>query len=117
MALVMVPVPEGTTLEGEIGVTQIQDMGATLDFPAAATPQPVRLPPTMQGAFPRTPPEHTLRDPSAVTDLRSMKRLVARLPSNHPLRFALQGEPDWLPSAEASMKLLEWTKYLGWKER
>ncbi|MDG6913345.1 MAG: hypothetical protein JRN35_09740 [Nitrososphaerota archaeon] len=51
-----------------------------------------------------------------MADLRPFKKHVARLPSNHPLRFALQGEPDWMARAELKLKLREWAKYLAWQQ-
>jgi len=58
-----------------------------------------------------------VREHGVLADLRPLKRLVARLSPNHPLRFALQGEPDWLPRTEAERKLLEWSKYVAWKAK
>ncbi len=48
-------------------------------------------------------------------DLRPLKGQVTPLPSNHPLRFALRGEPDWLRLVEARRKLLELVKHVDWK--
>lgn len=53
----------------------------------------------------------------SMKDLRPLKGQVALLPANHPLRFALRGEPDWLPHEEARWKLLEWVKYVDWKAK
>ena len=50
-------------------------------------------------------------------DLRPLKQSVAHLPSNHPLRLAPRGEPDWLPHEKTRPKLREWAKYLAWQER
>ena len=114
MAVLLVPVPEGTTIDGEVGVTQIQDLGTTIDYLPVTPPLPVPQVATRELALiPRPPP--TL--PESMADLRPFKKHVARLPSNHPLRFALHGEPDWMAPAELRLKLREWAKYLAWQER
>ena len=59
----------------------------------------------------------TLAPPEGMADLQPFKKYVARLPSNHPLRFALQGEPDWMVRSELRLKLREWAKYLAWQEK
>ena len=50
-------------------------------------------------------------------DLRPLKEAVACLPLNHPLRFAILEERDSLSRAELWPKMLEWLKYLPWRER
>ncbi len=113
MAVLLVPVPEGTTIDGEVGVSQIQDLRYTIDYLPVAQSFPAP-----QGAFrdlapiSRPPPG----PPEGMADLRPFKKHVARLPSNHPLRFALQGEPDWMARAELKLKLREWAKYLAWQQ-
>jgi hypothetical protein len=101
MALLLVPVPEGTTIDGEVGVSQIQDLASTIDY----------LPVTQSLPKPPRVPE------DGMADLRPFKKHVARLPSNHPLRFALQDEPDWMARSELRLKLREWAKYLSWQEK
>ena len=114
MAVLLVPVPEGTTIEGEVDVSQVHDLGSTIDYLQMSQPVPAPQEATReQGVLPRTP----LEIPEGMADLRSFKKHVARLPSNHPLRFALQGEPDWMACAELRLKLREWAKYLAWQER
>ena len=114
MAVLLVPVPEGTTIDGEVDVSQVQDLGSTFDYlpvgpslplPQMATCELAPLPKPMRGIH------------EGLADLRSFKKHVARLPSNHPLRFALQGEPDWMARSELKSKLREWAKYLAWQER
>lgn len=114
MALLLVPVPEGTTIDGEVGVSQIQDLDPTVNYPPVAQPQPVPQMATRELAAPRNPSRGF---PEGLADLRPIKKHVARLPSNHPLRFALQGEPDWMSRPELKLKLREWAKYLAWQER
>lgn len=114
MAVLLVPVPEGTTIDGEVGVTQIQDMGSTIDYLPVTQPLPVPQVSTRELVAPPRPP---VGAPEGMADLRPFKKHVARLPSNHPLRFALHGEPDWMAPAELRLKLREWAKYLAWQER
>lgn len=114
MALLLVPVPEGTTIDGEVGVTQVQDLGSTIDY----LPVPQSLPTPLVVTRELTHlPRPSLAPPEGMADLRPFKKHVARLPSNHPLRFALQGEPDWMTQSELKLKLREWAKYLAWQER
>lgn len=114
MAVLLVPVPEGTTIDGEVKLTEIRDLGSTIDYLPVA--QPVLAPQvaTRELVVPQSP----LPVPSeGLADLRPFKKSVARLPSNHPLRFALHGEPDWMVRGELKLKLREWAKYLAWQER
>ena len=114
MAVFLVPVPEGTTIDGEVGVTQVQDLGSTIDYLPVTQPIPSRQVVTRELMIPQKPPS----GPSeGMSDLRPFKKYVARLPSNHPPRFALHGEPDWMAPAELRLKLREWAKYLAWQER
>jgi hypothetical protein len=114
MAVLLVPVPEGTTIDDEVGVTQVQDLGSTIDYLPVAQHLPVPQVASHELApVPRSPP----RLPEGMSDLRPFKKHVARLPSNHPLRFALHGEPDWMARSELRLKLREWAKYLAWQER
>ena len=114
MAVLLVPVPEGTTIDGEVGVSQVQDMGSTNDY--LPVTQPLLVPQMKAHEFAPLPkPSHGSLEGFA--DLRPFKKHVARLPSNHPLQFALQGEPDWMTRPELRSKLREWAKYLAWQER
>ncbi len=114
MAVLLVPVPEGTTIEGEVSVSQIQDLGSTIDYlPLAQSLPSPQVATHEQVALPK--PSRAPQD--ALADLRPIKKHVARLPTNHPLRFALQGEPDWMSRSELRLKLREWAKYLAWQER
>ncbi len=114
MAVLLVPVPEGTTIDGEVGVTQIQHLASTIDYLPVAQPLPVSQV-TARELAPMSRP--ALGPAEGMSDLRAFKKHVARLPPNHPLRFALQGEPDWMAPAELRLKLREWAKYLTWQER
>ncbi|MDG6950064.1 MAG: hypothetical protein JRM77_09530 [Nitrososphaerota archaeon] len=114
MAVLLVPVPEGTTIDGEVGVSQVQDLESVIDYLQVSQPVPASQEATReQGVLPGSPREI----PEGMADLRPLKKHVARLPSNHPLRFALQGEPDWMSRSELRLKLREWAKYLAWQER
>ena len=114
MAVLLVPVSEGTTIDGEVGVTQVQDLGSTIDyFPVT---QPIPVPEVASRERVPIPKPHPA-PLETIADLRPFKKSVARLPPNHPLRFALQGEPDWMAPAELRLKLREWAKYLAWQER
>ena len=114
MAVLLVPVPEGATIDGEIGATQVQDMVSTIDYLPVTQPLPVPQVATRELMALPIPP---LGSSGVMSDLRPFKKHVARLPSNHPLRFALQGEPDWMARSELKLKLREWAKYLAWQER
>jgi hypothetical protein len=114
MAVLLVSVPEGTTIDGEVGATQVQDMGSTIDYLPMAQPLPVpQVVVPEKAPIPKSPSSL----PEGMSDLRPFKKHVARLPPNHPLRFALHGEPDWMAPAELRLKLREWAKYLAWQER
>ena len=114
MAVLLVPVPEGTTIDGEVGVTQVQDLGSIIDYFPVTQPLPAPQPATRE----LDPLPRLFRGtPEGMADLRPFKKHVAHLPSNHPLRFALQGEPDCMAPAELRLKLREWAKYLAWQER
>ena len=114
MALLLVPVPEGTIIDGEVGVSQIHDMGSPLDYLPVAQSLPQ---PRIVGGELAPLPKPTRGIQDGLADLRSLKKHVARMPPNHPLRFALQGEPDWMARSELNLKLREWAKYLAWQER
>ena len=114
MAVLLVPVPEGTTIHGEVGVTHVQDLGSTIDYlPVTQYPPAPQVATREQVAHQRP----SLGPADGMADLRAFKTHVARLPSNHPLRFALHGEPDWMARSELQLKLREWAKYLAWQER
>ncbi len=114
MAVLLVPVPEGATTDGEVGVTQVQELGSTIDYlPVVRQVQPPHVT-ARELVVPQRPPPGP---PEGMSDLRPFKKHVALLPSNHPLRFALLGEPDWMAPAELRLKLREWAKYLAWQER
>ena len=78
-------------------------------------------PPERRPADPRTVETQELPEIAAtgnhLADLRPLKEAVARLPLNHPLRFAILEERDSLSRAELWPKMLEWLKYLPWRER
>ena len=114
MAVLLVPVPDGTTIDGEVEVTRIQDLASTIDYLPVAQPLPVSQVSTRE-LVPL--PKHSRGPPEGIADLRPLKKHVDHLPSNHPLRFALQGEPDWMARSELKLKLREWAKYLAWVER
>ena len=114
MAVLLVPVPEGSSIDGEVGVAHVQDLGTSVNYPPVAQPLPVPQMATRELAAPLNPFRGSAE---GMADLRPIKKHVARLPSNHPLRFALQGEPDWMSRSELKLKLREWAKYLAWQER
>ena len=114
MAVLLVPVPEGTTIDGEVGVTQVQELGSTIDYLPVRQPVLSPLVSAREVVVPQRPLSGSLE---GMADLRPFKKHVARLPPNHPLRFALHGEPDWMAPAELRLKLREWAKYLAWQER
>ena len=114
MAVLLVPVPEGTTIDGEVGGSQVQDLGSAVDYLPVTQPHPV---PQMSTHESVPIPRPFRGPPEGMADLRLFKKHVARLPPNHPLRFALHGEPDWMAPAELRLKLREWAKYLAWQER
>ncbi len=114
LALLLVPVPEGTTIDGEVGASQIHDLGSTIDYLPVTQPLPV---PQVRTRDLVTLSRPSCDPPEGLADLRPFKKHVARLTSNHPLRFSLQGEPDWMARSELKLKLREWAKYLAWQER
>ena len=116
-AVVLVPVPEGSEVDGEVGVLPFPGISGAQGYLPLASPAP----PPPDEKRPSAPP-HVVQRPleatvGAMRDLRPLKRSVAHLPSNHPLRLVLRGEPDWLPHEEARRKLLEWVKYVDWTVR
>ena len=109
----LVPVPEGS--DGEVEVLPVQGVNSGQGYLPLVSPGVVptgALPPS---ALPQVAPRPSEARAEALRELRPLKRQVALLPSNHPLRFSLRGEPDWLPYEEAKRKLLEWVKYVYWK--
>ena len=116
-AVVLVPVPEGSEVDGEVEVLPFPGISSAQGYlPLAnpAPPPPDVIRPSASPQVVQRPLESTVR---SMRDLRPLKRSVAHLPSNHPLRLALRGEPDWLPHEEARRKLLEWVKYVDWSVR
>ena len=116
-AVVLVPVPEGGDVDGEVEVLPFQGLSAAQGYLPLASPAPPRpdaVQRSVHSPVVQSPSESTV---GAMRDLRPLKRSVAHLPSNHPLRLALRGEPDWLPHEEARRKLLEWVKYVDWTVR
>ena len=109
-AVVLVPVPEGSEVDGEVDVLPFHGVNPGQGFLPLVSPG--ALPPSV---LPPAAPRPSEPRAEAMRDLRPLKRSVALLPANHPLRFALRGEPDWLPHEEARRKLLEWVKYVDWK--
>lgn len=115
----LVPVPEGSDVDGEVEVLPFQGISAAQGYLPLASPGVAAsgAPPPPARAPPQVVPRHLGAPVGGMRDLRSLKRSIALLPSNHPLRFALRGEPDWLPREEAKRKLSEWVKYLDWKAK
>ena len=118
-AVVLVPVPEDSDVDGEVEVLPARGVNTTggylplLKSGVAASGAPPPPPSAPLQVVPR-PSEASV---GGMRDLRPLKRSIAHLPSNHPLRLALRGEPDWLPHEEARRKLLEWVKYVEWKAK
>ena len=89
-----------------------------------ALPQVPRVEVVQPQAFPNLNSQPSVNAAAAApapiertADLKRLKRAVARLPGNHPLRLSLEGEPDAMPRAELLMKLREWAKFFAWSER
>jgi len=116
MAVLLVPVPEGG-IQGPQGMS-LEDLSSVLRFAPAQVPQVA--PEIRSGSAPTPPtplgPAAAGTPAAAMTNLTDLKREVARLPRHHPLRVALQGEPDRLPRQELVTKAREWVKYLGWTD-
>ena len=113
----LVTVPEGSEVDGKVEVLPFQGISAAQGYLPSASPAPTPLDAVQQSVHSpvvQRPLEATV---GAVRDLRPFKKSMVRLPINHPLRFALQGEPDWMAPAELRLKLREWAKYLAWQER
>ena len=116
-AVVLVPVPEGSDIDGEVEVLPFPGLSAAQGYLPLLSPAPVQsdaVQPGVHSPVVQKPLEATVR---GMRDLRPLKRSVSHLPSNHPLRLALRGEPDWLPYEVARRKLLEWVKYVDWTVR
>ena len=116
-AVVLVPVPEGSEVDGEVEVLPFQGISAAQGYLPLVSPVPSRpdaVQPSVHSPVVQRPAPAS---GGAMRDLRPLKRSVAHLPSNHPLRLALRGEPDLLPHEEARRKLLEWVKYVDWTVR
>ena len=109
----LVPVPDGSDVDVEVLPFQGVNSGQGY-FPLVSPGgvPPGALPPSV---LPQVAPRPSEPRAETMRDLRPLKRSEALLPSNHPLRFSLRGEPDWLPYEEAKRKLLEWVKYVYWK--
>lgn len=117
MAVLLVPVSEGTEPGAHaLDLTQMQGLESLFRL------SPVQVPQAHPEVVPPSAPAHQPGGDSAAarrgarTDLADLKREVARLPRHHPLRVALQDEPDQMPRAELVAKAREWVKYLGWKD-
>ena len=112
-AVVLVPVPDGSDVEVEVLPFQGVNSGQGC-FPLVSPGgvPPGALPPSV---LPLAAPGPSEARAEAMRSPRPLKRSVVLLPANHPLRFALRGEPDWLPHEEEKRKLLEWVKYVDWK--
>ena len=119
MALVLVPVPEGVSLPGEVQVGGQQTLESILGYPQVPRMEvaPSQVSPS---PGPRSFPTAEVDEAAPIgrtADLRRLKRAVARLPKRHPLKLSLDGEPDSLPRAELLLKLREWVKFFAWEER
>ena len=114
-AVVLLPVSEVSDVEGEVKVLPFQGVNSAQGYLPLVNPGAApsgALPPRV---LPQVAPRPSEPRAETMRDLRPLKRTVALLPANHPLRFALRGEPDWLRVVEARRKLLEWVKYVDWK--
>ncbi len=112
-AVLLVPVPEGSDVDGEVEVLPFQGISAAQGYLPLASPAPPPPDVIRPRDFPQVVPRPSEASVGGVRDLRPLKRSVTHLPSNHPLR----GDPDWLPHEEARRKLLEWVKYVDWKAK
>jgi hypothetical protein len=119
MALVLVPVPDGGSLPGEIEVGGARGLEAILSLSQVPMVQTVRSPAPHLPPTPSVPNEgeDESERTGRIADLKRLKRAVERLPKNHPLRLSLHGEPDEMPRAELVQKLREWAKCFAWEER
>ena len=116
-AVVLVPVPEGSDVDGEVEVLPFQGVSTSQGYLPLVSPGAAPSGAHQPSVLPQFAPRPSEARVEAMRDLRPLKRSVALLPANHPLRFALRGEPDWLPHEEAKRKLLEWVKYVDWKAK
>jgi hypothetical protein len=116
-AIVLVPVPEGSDVDGEVEVLPFQRVNSGQGYLLLVSPGAVPTGALPPNALPQAVPKPSEVRAESMKDLRSLKRQVPLLPENHPLRFALQGEPDWLPHAEARRRLQEWVEYVDWKAK
>ena len=93
-AVVLVPVPEGSDVDGEVEVLPFQGVNSGQGYLplVSSVAVPTGAPPP--SVLPQPVPRSSEARAEAMRDLRPLKRQVALLPSNHPLRFALRGEPD-----------------------
>lgn len=107
------PVPEGS----DVDVLPFQGVNPGQGHLPLVSPGAVQSGVHPPNALPQAHPEPSEAEVGAMRDLRPLKGQVALLPSNHPLRFALRGELDWLPHEEARWKLSEWVKYVDWKAK
>ena len=113
----LVPVPEGSDVDGEVQVLPFQGISATQGYLPLASLAPTQPDAVGPRARPQAVPRQSQSGVRPMRDLRPLKQSVAHLPSNHPLRLAPRGEPDWLPHEKTRPKLREWAKYLAWQER
>ena len=117
VAVLLVPMPVDGTPGGPIDLSRVPALSSVLrqaQLPPARAPATDPGPTVHAGSIPATT---SLPRQSEVADLSKLKASVARLPRSHPLRFALDGEPDRIPREELVAKLREWAKYFPWEER
>ncbi len=114
-AVVLVPVPEGSDVDGEVEVLPFQGVNPDQGYLPLVSPGVVPSGVHSLSVLPQAASMTLKAMVGSMKDLWPLKGQIALLPSNHPLRFSLRGEPDWLPYEEAKRKLLEWVKYVYWK--
>lgn len=118
MALILVPIDRLVGNQSGVGITQVDKVELPISLPSVPAPQADHGGPH-QPAGPRSLPKGSApcaQGPGEEGDLKGLKQEVARLPRHHPLRVALQGEPDRMARVELVVKMREWAKYLGWKD-
>lgn len=118
MAVILVPIDQLLGAQAPLDLSQVGNFGAQVnprggpDLPGrqVLSQSPAGRHSLPRGCGPAAPA------PEGEADLMGLKQEVARLPRHHPLRLALQGEPNRMPRAELIVKMREWAKYLGWKD-